>query len=290
MEDKQTNLCLSCDLHKAAEILELADTIGPHICVLKLHIDTLIDFSEAFVDSLEELSKKHNFLIFEDRKFADIGNTVVNQYKNGIYKIASWAHITNAHTLPGEGIITGLASVGKQLGRGLLLLAEMSSANNLFSKEYTQRTVDMALRNSDFVFGFIAQQSLPKLIESTSSASSSSSIDSNGNYFFSFYIQYIYIYCKKFILLSTINIIYHIYEILVDCDMLVLTPGVDLDIGGDSLGQVYRTPKLVIEDMGCDIIIVGRGIYSAKSESKPAEIALKFKAAGWNSYLNRIAS
>ncbi|OMJ14110.1 Orotidine 5'-phosphate decarboxylase [Smittium culicis] len=254
MEDKQTNLCLSCDLHKAAEILELADTIGPHICVLKLHIDTLIDFSEAFVDSLEELSKKHNFLIFEDRKFADIGNTVVNQYKNGIYKIASWAHITNAHTLPGEGIITGLASVGKQLGRGLLLLAEMSSANNLFSKEYTQRTVDMALRNSDFVFGFIAQQSLPKLIESTSSASSSSSIDSN------------------------------------DCDMLVLTPGVDLDIGGDSLGQVYRTPKLVIEDMGCDIIIVGRGIYSAKSESKPAEIALKFKAAGWNSYLNRIAS
>ncbi|OMJ16663.1 Orotidine 5'-phosphate decarboxylase [Smittium culicis] len=253
MEDKQTNLCLSCDLHKAVEILELADTIGPHICVLKLHIDTLIDFSESFVSSLVALSKKHNFLIFEDRKFADIGNTVVNQYKNGIYKIASWAHITNAHTLPGEGIITGLASVGKQLGRGLLLLAEMSSANNLFSKEYTRRTVDMALRNSDFVFGFIAQQSLPKLIESTSIASTTT--DSK-----------------------------------VDCDMLVLTPGVDLDKGGDSLGQVYRTPKLVIEDMGCDIIIVGRGIYNAKSESKPAEIALKFKAAGWNSYLNRIAS
>jgi orotidine-5'-phosphate decarboxylase len=160
MERKQTNLSVAVDVTSKKELLSIADAVGPYVCVIKTHIDIVEDFDADLVAQLQALSEKHDFLIFEDRKFADIGNTVKHQYANGVYKIASWSHITNAHTVPGEGIIKGLGEIGLPLGRGLLLLAEMSSKGALTKGVYTSESVEMARRNKDFVFGFIAQHKM----------------------------------------------------------------------------------------------------------------------------------
>lgn len=162
MDEKESNLAVSADLINAEELLTLVDAVGPEVCLVKTHIDIVEGFDASFIDALLELKEKHNFLIFEDRKFADIGNTVKMQYSAGVHKIADWSDITNAHPVPGPGVIEGLRDVGLPKGRGLLLLAQMSSEGTLAKGDYTEAAVKWAEEYADFVIGFIGMEKLSK--------------------------------------------------------------------------------------------------------------------------------
>lgn len=166
IDQKKSNLAIAADVTTSNALLKLTEQIAPHICILKTHIDIIQDFTPQLTSQLRALANQHQFLIFEDRKFADIGNTVKEQFHGGIYKISSWADIINAHSLPGPGIIEAL----QDDNTALLLLAEMSSKGFLGDESYKQRTLEMAHQYPNHVIGFITQHRLtndPKLLHLT---------------------------------------------------------------------------------------------------------------------------
>jgi orotidine-5'-phosphate decarboxylase len=224
-EAKKTNVTVSADVTTTRELLDLADHLGPYIAVIKTHIDILTDFSVDTINGLNVLAEKHNFLIFEDRKFIDIGNTVQKQYHGGALRISKWAHIINCSVLPGEGIVEALAQTASAQDfpygpdRGLLILAEMTSKGSLATGEYTKASVDYARKYKNFVMGFVSTRALTEVQSDVSSASE-------------------------------------------DEDFVVFTTGVNLSSKGDKLGQQYQTPASAI-GRGADFIIAGRGIYAA---------------------------
>lgn len=137
--------------------------LGPHIAVLKTHSDIVSDFGPATIAGLTELAKRHDFLLFEDRKFIDVGNTVQHQYKGGVLNIHEWAHIVNATILPGEGIIQALHQSIHEGGipdRGILILAEMTSKGSLAVGEYTRKSVEIARKYPQTVVGFVSTREL----------------------------------------------------------------------------------------------------------------------------------
>jgi len=203
MAKKKTNLALANDETDSKKFLELVEKIGPEIAILKTHIDILKDFSSDVTKKLLELSKKHNFLIFEDRKFADIGNTVRLQYAEGIYKIVDWANFVNLHIVPGPGIIDAINNVIKEkkdgLPRGILILAQMSSEGTLAFGEYTKKAVELANANKEVVAGYIGNGGDVMQLKE----------------------------------LADMNFVGH----------AIFTPGVQIQSKADSLGQRYTTPE-----------------------------------------------
>lgn len=160
IDEKKTNLCLSADVTSSGELLHLAEKLGPYIASFKTHIDILEDFTPDITKKLVRIAKDHRFILFEDRKFADIGNTALLQYSKGVYRISEWAKITNAHIISGEGVIEGLFKIGEPKGNGLLLLAQMSSKGSLADKDYTAKCIELAKKYSRFVIGFICTEKL----------------------------------------------------------------------------------------------------------------------------------
>lgn len=153
--EKKSNLIVSADVTTTQELLALAEKVGPHIVALKTHIDILNDFdADQTILPLKDLATKYNFLLMEDRKFADIGNTQELQFAYGTYKISNWADLVTAQVIAGYDSLECFRNVG------VVAILGMSSKGTLTDSHYREEATKIALSHPN-VFGGVAQNKIP---------------------------------------------------------------------------------------------------------------------------------
>lgn len=59
MARKRTNLSVAVDVDTVEEMLDIADKVGPHVCVLKTHVDVFDSWSPSIAERLSALAAKH---------------------------------------------------------------------------------------------------------------------------------------------------------------------------------------------------------------------------------------
>lgn len=203
-------------------------------------MDILKDFNEEVAHTLKFLAEKHSFLIFEDRKLVDIGNTVQMQYYGGTLRISEWAHIVNISILPGPGIVNALSQTinspefPHRGDRGFLLLAEVTSKGRFATCPYPEKCVELGSEFPEAVLGFIATHYLTEMLPDGAAD---------------------------------------------DEDFLTFTTGINMASEGNKLGQQYQTPEEAV-NRGADFIIAGRGVCASVNPVEAAKQYQKARMGG----------
>lgn len=152
---KKTNLCVAADFDTLEECCKFIDEVGQDICILKTHCELFKETSTLSIPNILErlsvLSKKHNFLLFEDRKFNDHAD-VSKKFYSKLY-----VDYCDLVTIDGpDALFDAFEQVAKEKGliRGCLALCELSySKLRLDPREY----YEVAKRHPNFCIGVIAQ-------------------------------------------------------------------------------------------------------------------------------------
>ena len=161
MLTKKSNLAIALDYTNKDKILSSLDKIGKYAVIIKLHCDIIDDFDLDFVEKMLEKSNTYKFLIFEDRKFSEIGNIFHKQYTGGIYKIRNWTNIINFHLISGPKMLDMYKNtLNPNKARGGLLVAEMSTEDCLIDINYTEKNKQFADKYKECIFGFISQRKI----------------------------------------------------------------------------------------------------------------------------------
>lgn len=149
----KSKICVSLDVLNLKELYHNIELLGDKVCIIKIHYDIIEDFMLDINETIKKLNyykKKYNFLIWEDRKFADIGSIMERQIN---LHISKWADMISIHPIVGDKSIENIKNIN------IILIGEMSSENNLFNEEYKNNIIEIS-NKYDNIIGIVCQNKM----------------------------------------------------------------------------------------------------------------------------------
>lgn len=156
---KKINLLVSVDLIRTEEILKLTQRIRDKIFGLKLQAYIISNFNKSFIQKFKDLAREKDFLLIEDRKLANIGNTRRLHLYQGVYEIPSWTDMVSIYPIVRAQNLQSL----KSHEIGLITIVGMSSSGNLINDNYREKALKISLENPQ-VMKVISQQKIDNFL------------------------------------------------------------------------------------------------------------------------------
>lgn len=163
---KKSNIIISCDFMTNQEILNCLQYIGSFIIAVKVHLDILESSNYTqFLTDLNTLKIKHNFLVIEDAKYADIDSIMIEKINNSQLDINNIADAFTMHAIAGLSILEE-----EKLKIPAIIVSEMSSSNNIITKEFTQKIINIIREKKEnidkriMLGGLVCQTHIPTIL------------------------------------------------------------------------------------------------------------------------------
>jgi orotidine 5'-phosphate decarboxylase subfamily 1 len=124
---KSTNLVFSNDIRDPDRFFQVLDQVADHICMVKTHLDLNLDARERIITGIKARvngSGSGGYWWLDDRKFADIGSTVMGQIES-LYD-GRYPDAVTVHPVVGATTVAQIT----ELGIAVILVEEMSNGGS----------------------------------------------------------------------------------------------------------------------------------------------------------------
>jgi len=146
MSRKETNLCFLNTERDSEKFIEFTDELGDEFALLMTKTEMLKGFSKKIVNEIKRLSRKHNFMIFENSEFNSL-----DEIKRKYFNIIEWSDFVSTYPIEIKE-----KNIFKR-EKGLILIANENSKK--------KKIFELARKLSEFISGFLLSGKNPKEIK-----------------------------------------------------------------------------------------------------------------------------